>query len=206
MKIFNSKPIIKHLQELNAGLVSQVNQLSEEAIVGDDVVSLSERVLIGFKQDTLEINFDRQSIETTTSMEQVPGSSFTFEYFVEKNKYYSCANVCYYFKFKGSSNLLNLSPFGRSLSQAYDVKINGNSFSICYQTLYSNEDLNEDIKNQIKVFIRNFVDESKFIQEQLNKELIEYYNSRLNTVKQLILERKSEIVNAKKRDNDLLDF
>lgn len=140
-------------------------------------------------------------------MIDLPAKLFPRGYDVRQGKSYSCAKAFYTFNVKsGEVGLLSVQPNINPFMSNVDTTINGNSFTIGYQTYYGSIELSDEIKKDIKNTMAKTIAEMESTVNGINQDL-EVFNTEIKRlIKENIEKRKVEIEKKNSQNNELNDL
>ena len=202
IKLFREKRIEEAFKIVLQNVQHRIDGLSENDILKGDLNHLSENFSNKFQLAKLKIDLSNRDVSTI--MTDIPGSSFPLGTDVRRNQYYSCAKVNYTFSIQsGEVELLSVIPSKNSFNHEVVADVNGNQFTIGYQTRYANVNISGQVKEEVKQSIRPIIDSMEQMIDIINTEVNAFNGKLKKDIRDALEKRKSEIQKLNKQNHDL---
>ena len=205
IKLFREKRINETYNLPVSNMVKSVKRIDEHRILNTDTDTLTDEIFKSFKRNHLEIDFSDR--EVNVKMVDLPAGYFPRSYDVRRGKTYPCAKANYTFTVKsGEMDLLAVQPNQNQFMANVDASINGNNFTIGYQTHYGNIELSEEIKKEIKNTMAKTIEQMESTVIGINQDLDVYNSEMKRMIRENIEKRKVDIEKKNSQNDDLNDF
>jgi hypothetical protein len=183
--LFGSIPIDDFFKEVKRGIDVFIDNL--EGLSAGSIGRYASEILSDYQIKSILI--DPDNFVPGIEIRKVPGHKFPPDKIADKNSTYNCTYVKYSFKINGNKSLIAVKPNFRQMSEDVIIELDGDSFSIGYQTLSSGIDLTQGEITEIKEYIKNIINQLPRMQLAINKE-IAVFNPGLFDYAMLKLEKK----------------
>ncbi|GJM30193.1 MAG: hypothetical protein DHS20C17_28280 [Cyclobacteriaceae bacterium] len=204
MRLFKEGTIDKIFHDVLNNIRTEIDSLRDSQILSGSLSDLSKSIADSHQISELEIDLDNRMVDVV--MVDVPGTSPLFPpgTDVMGDQLYPCARVNYGFTIdSGDLNLLSLQPTAVAFNHDVSFEVDGNQFTIGYQTRNATLELSQTWRDKTKEWLRVIIDRLREVINASNKEVQEFNSSLQGQVSEALEAKREELQRRKDQNDDL---
>lgn len=202
IKLFNEKSLESTFSILDSNIQQIVQKLERTEILNSNIDDLVNKIARSKRIASLNIDFEQ--IDVKVVMKNLTKNEHPNTYDIPEGETCPRAKVDYTFTVNsGEMSILSIAPKENRLSELLYTAINGNKFTVCYQTFSPTNNLSAEIRTEVKNWKISLIEEMKKIISELNSKFEEINSEMTLKIKVLLEKRKKEIQDSDDQENDL---